>query len=147
MMEQLLALENILEFKTNSHTSWSCNIHIHCSCLRLQLASIEAAESVPQIQKMFGMITNLWKVFFYSPSKAEKLKEIQAVFNLPVLKLVQPSITRGLSHERCVRAICKELPALIMTLQKLDEASGDAEAYGVQLILSSCSAVCEILTA
>ena len=42
-------------------------VYIHCSCHRLQLASIQAAESVPQIQRMFGMMTNLWKVFFFTP--------------------------------------------------------------------------------
>ena len=39
------------------------------------------------------------------------------------------------SHESCVRAIHKELPALIMTLQQLYEASGDAQAYEVQVLL------------
>ena len=49
-------------------------VYIHCFCHRLQSASIQAAENVPQIQRMFGMMTNLWKVFFYSPTKAEKLE-------------------------------------------------------------------------
>ena len=126
-------------------------MYIHCSCHQLQLASIQAAESVPQIQKMFGMMANLWKVFFYSPTKAEELKEVQAVLNLPELNILKPSSTRWLSHERCIRAIRKELPALIMTLQQLYEASGDAEAYRVQSILSSFTGVativllCEIL--
>ena len=91
------------------------------------------------------MMTNPWKLFFYSPSKAEKLKEVQAALNLPELRIVKPSSTRWLSHERCVRAICKELRALIMTLQQLYEASGDAEAYRVQLIVSSFSGVASIL--
>lgn len=51
----------------------------------------------------------------------------------------------------CIRAIRKELPALILALQQVYEASGDAEAYGVQSILSSFTGVvtiallCEIL--
>ena len=53
--------------KIKMHTLASHAIYIHCSWHRLQLASIQAAESVPRIQKMFGMMTNLWKVFFYSP--------------------------------------------------------------------------------
>ena len=61
-------------------------IYMYCSCHRLQLASIQAAESVPRIQKMFGMMTNLWKLFFFSPRKVEKLKEVQAVLNLPEIK-------------------------------------------------------------
>ena len=126
-------------------------LYIHCSCHRLQLASIQAAESVPQIQKFFGMLLNLWKLFYYSPKKAEKLKEVQSVLNHPELKVVKPSSTRWLSHERCVRAVRKELPAILITLQDLYETTGDAEAFGVQSILSSFAGVatviilCEIL--
>ena len=61
-------------------------LYIHCSCHRLQLASIQAAETIPWIQKMFGMMANLWKLFYYSPKKAEKLKEIQYVLNYPELE-------------------------------------------------------------
>ena len=94
---------------------------------------------------MFGTMTNLWKLFHFSPTKAEKLKEVQAVLNLPELKVVKPSSTRWLSHERCIRAICKELPALIITLQELYEASGDAEALGIQSILCSYTGVATVI--
>lgn len=73
-------------------------ILIQCSCHRLQLASIQTTE----IWKMFGMMTNLWKLFYYSPSEAEKLKDVQAALNLPVGK---PSSTRWLPHERCMKAL------------------------------------------
>ena len=86
MMEYLLSLENVLELKKRIRTVAGHAIYMHCSCHRLQLASIQDAESVPRIQKMFGMMTNLWKLFFFSPSKVEKLKEVQAVLNLPELK-------------------------------------------------------------
>ena len=120
-------------------------IYIHCSCHRLQLASIQAAQSVPQIQRMFGMITSLWKLFCYSPGKAEKLKEVQAILNLPEFRIVKPSSTLWLSHECCVKAIRKELPTLILTLQQLYEASCDAEAYGVQLLLTSFSGIASVV--
>ena len=94
---------------------------------------------------MFGTMTSLWKLFYYSPAKAEKLKEVQAILNLPELKIVKPSSTRWLSHERRVKAIRKELPALILTLQQLYEASGDAEAYRVQLLLTSFSGVASVV--
>lgn len=106
-------------------------IYIHCACHRLQLASMQAANSVPEVKKMFGTMGNIWKLFFYSPKKAESLKEVQSVLKLPELKIVKPSDTRWLSHERCVRAIYRELPALFITLQQLYETSGDAEAYGL----------------
>ena len=120
-------------------------LYIHCSCHRLQLASIQAAESAPQIQKFFGMLLNLWKLFYYSPKKAEKLKEVQSVLNHPELKVVKPSSTRWLSHERCVRAVRKELPAILITLQDLYETTGDAEAFGVQSILSSFAGVATVI--
>ena len=54
-------------------------LYIHCACHRLQLASMQAASSVPEVKKLFGMMTNLWKLFYYSPKKAEALEEIQIV--------------------------------------------------------------------
>lgn len=119
-------------------------VYIHCVCHRLQLASIEAAESVTTINKIFGTMTNLWKLFYYSPKKAEALKVVQSVLSLPELKVVKPSNTRWLSHERFLRAIRKDLLALIVTLQQLYQTSGDAEAYGISLILSSLSGVASI---
>ncbi len=71
----------------------------------------------------------------------ETLAYVQAVLKLPELKVVKPSDTRWLSHERCINAICKELSALIITLQQLYESSGDAEAYGLVSILSSITGV------
>ena len=118
---------------------------IHCSCHRLQLASIQAAESVNAIKKMFGTMTNLWKLFYYSPKKAQALKDVQSVLSLPDLKVVKPNSTRRLSHERCLHAIRKDLPAIIITLQQLYQISGDAEAYGILLVLSSFSGVASII--
>ena len=43
------------------------SFYIHCACHRLQLASMQAANSVPEIKKMFGTMGNIWKFFFYSP--------------------------------------------------------------------------------
>ena len=58
---------------------------------------------------------------------------------------MKPSSTRWLSHERCLRAIRKDLPALLVTLQQLYENSGDAEAYGIFLVLSSLSGIASII--
>ena len=112
-------------------------VYIHCACHLLQLASIQVTESVTAINKMFGMMNNTWKLFYYSPKKAEAFKVVQSVLNLPELKVVKPSSTR--------RAIRKYLPALIITLQQLYQTSGDAEAYGISLVLSSFSGVASII--
>ena len=119
-------------------------LYIHCSCHRLQLASIQAAESVDPVKEMFGTMLSLWKLFYYSPKNPEALKDVQSVLNLPELKVVKPSDTRWLSHERCIHAIRKEIASLIITLGNLYEGSGDAEAYGLSLVLSSFSGIATI---
>ena len=85
----------------------------------------------------FGTMTSVWKLFHYSPQKAEALEGIQAAFGFPELKIVKPSDTRWLSHERCVKAICKELPPLLHTLSQLYKSCGDTETYGIHSILAS----------
>ena len=75
---------------------------------------------------------------------AEALNNVQSVLCMSELKVVKPSNKRWLSHERCVKAIRKERPALIITLLKLYNDSGDAEAYGLALALSSFSVVATI---
>ena len=90
---------------------------MHCAFHQFQLASIQAADSIAIINKMFGTMTNLWKLFYYSPKKAEALKVVQAVLSLPELKAVKPSSTRWLSHEQYLCVICEDLSALISTLQ------------------------------
>ena len=97
-------------------TSSAHAIYIHCSCHRLQLTSIQEAASVKEIRMFFGTMTSVWKLFYYSPHKAETLKGIQAVLCFPELKIIMSSDTRWLLHEPCVMAICKELPPLLQTL-------------------------------
>ena len=117
----------------------SAKISVH----RLQLASIQAADAVGMVRRMFGTMTNLWKLFYYSPQKSRSIEECP-VCVVPELKVVKPSDTRWLSHERCVKAIRKKLPALIITLHKLYDDCGDAEADGLALALSSYCGVATI---
>ena len=60
-------------------------LYFHCACHRLQLASIQAAESNSEVKQVFGMMSNVWKLFYYSPKKAETLKEVQSALQLPEL--------------------------------------------------------------
>ena len=52
-------------------------------CHFLQLACVEAANSTTGIKHVYTTLTTAWKYFHYSPEKAESLKEIQHVLNLP----------------------------------------------------------------
>ena len=50
-------------------------LYIHCACHKLQLASKQAAERIPEMKRMFGMMTNLWKLFYYLLRKLKLLKK------------------------------------------------------------------------
>ena len=116
------------------------SFYIHCACHRLQLASMQAANSVPEIKKMFGTLGNIWKLFFYSPKKAESLKAVQSVLKLPEIKIVKPSDTRWLPRASY------PYHHLIITLQQLWEITGDAGAYGIGTLLATYTGVASIMT-
>ena len=65
-------------------TSSAHVIYIYCSCHRLQLTSIQAAASVKEIRMLFGSITSIWNLFYYSP-------QIQMHWRVFRLFLVFPS--------------------------------------------------------
>ena len=110
-------------------------LYVHCRCHQLQLASVHAADEHTEVKRMFGTLLALWKTFHYSPKKAEKLTEIQKVLDAPELKVIKPSDTRWLARERCVRAVRKSLPSLVVTFQEIYNENGDAEAYGLARLL------------
>ena len=51
------------------------SFYIHCACHRLQLASMQAANSVPEIKKMFGTMGNIWNSSSTHPRKQNLLKQ------------------------------------------------------------------------
>ena len=73
MMEQPPSPENAMEFKKDANSS--------CT---------QATNSIPEIKKIFGTMGNIWKLFFYSPKKAESLKAVQSVLKLPERNPVIP---------------------------------------------------------
>ncbi len=106
-------------------------LFVHCTYHRLQLAAIHASSEHTEVKRMLGTLLTIWKAFHYSPKKAEKLTEIEAVLHTPELKMLKPSDTRWLAQERCVRAVRQTLPAIVTTFEAIYEGSGDAEAYGI----------------
>ena len=73
----------------------------------------------------------VWKMFYYSPKKFSALKEMQALFNHPQLKMIKPSDTRWLVHDRSVKAIMCSMRPLIDTLEHIHEDTGEPEALGM----------------
>ena len=70
----------------------------------------------------------LWKFFHYSPKRAESLKEIQKVLDLPELKIVKLSDTRWHARELCVKAVKASYSSIVFALENKYETSHEPEA-------------------
>ena len=119
-------------------------LYIHCRCHQLQLAALSAANDHIVVKRVLGTLLTIWKVFHYSPKKAEKLALIQAVLQSPEIKMTKPSDTRWLSRERAVRTVRESLPALVTTFEEIYNETGDAESHGVALLLVNYITVASI---
>ena len=82
---------------------------------------MQAANNTPGIAHVYKTLTTLWKHFHYSPKRAECLKEVQSVHELPEMKVIKPSDTRWLAHERCVKAVKASNSAIVITLASIYE--------------------------
>ena len=100
-------------------------LFVHCHCHRLQLACVQAANHTTGIKHMYTTLTTLWKFFYYSPKRAECLKEVKRVLDLPVLNIIRPSDTHWLAHERCVKAVKASYSAIVMALNNIYEMTHD----------------------
>ena len=84
---------------------------------------------------MYATLTFLWKFFHYSPKQAETLKKVQQVLDLPELKMIKPSDTRWLVHERCVKSEKRSYSncnsATVLSLNNIYEDSHEPEALGL----------------
>ena len=70
---------------------------------------------------------------------AQSLKEVQKILDFPELKIVKPSDTRWLAHERCVKAVKSSYSAIITALDYIFTAldhiyseSHKPEALGIK---------------
>ena len=95
------------------------HLFVHCHCHLLQLACVQAANKTPGIAHVYQTLTALWKHFHYSPKRAQCLKEVQSVLELAEMKVIKPSDTRWLAHERCVKAVRASYSAIVITLSKI----------------------------
>ena len=103
---------------------------IYCLYQLLQLAWVQAANSTERIKHVYVTLTALWKFFHFSPKRAESLKTIYQVLNLPEFKIVKPSDTRWLAHERCVRADKASYGAIVNTLDDIHENTHEPKVLG-----------------
>ena len=117
-------------------------VFVHCHCHLLQLACVQTAKAITGIKYVYVTLTTVWKFFHYSPKRANCLKEVQRVLDLPELKVVKPSNTRWLAHERCVKAVKESYIAIMNALNNIYENTHELEALGISKALCKPLAVC-----
>ena len=105
----------------------------------LQFACVQAANHTTGIKHVYKTFFTLWKLFHYSPKRAEHLKRIQRVFDLPELKVTKPSDTQWLAHERCVKAVKESNASIVIALESFCEQTHEPEALGLNKALSNKS--------
>ena len=106
-------------------------LFVHCHCHVLQLASVQAANATSGIKHVYTTLMTLWKFYHHSPKRAESLKKIRKVLDLPELKIVKPSDTRWLAYERCVKAVKASYSSIVLALENRYETSHEPEACGL----------------
>ena len=101
-------------------------IYIRCRCHQLQLACVYAAKNIKAVSHVQSNILAIWKLFHFSPKKADVLREIQVVLAHPQLKMLKPGDTRWLFHRNSVHAIRRSFSPLVVALESIYEEDGDA---------------------
>ena len=119
-------------------------LFVHCHCHLLQLAYVQSANKTPGIAHVYRTMTTLWKHFHNSPKRAECLKEVQSVLELPEMKVIKPSDTRWLSHERCVKAVKASYSAIVITIGQIYETTHEPQALGIHGALCKLSTIAAI---
>ena len=69
---------------------------------------------------------------------------MQSVLELPEMKVIKPSDTRWLSHERCVKAVKASYSAIVITIGQIYETTHEPEALGIHGALCKLSTIAAI---
>ena len=95
-----------MEFIVNSDLLCSCNLHPQV--LSWVTARFNSGSCISEGDKdVFWNHDQHLEVVLLFPPKSRGIEGIQAVLGFPKLKIVKPSETRWLLHERCVRQFAR----------------------------------------
>ncbi|XP_070562438.1 zinc finger protein 862-like [Ptychodera flava] len=112
-------------------------IGIHCCAHRLQLASTQAASSVPFVKKFTTIVRQLYDYFNNSAVRMAGLHAVQTALDQSVLNPIEPSSTRWLSMEASVRRLKDTFVSVLISLEREGEERGDAKAIGLFHLMST----------
>lgn len=106
-------------------------VSVHCAAHKLALAAFHGAKTMPYLLEMQRTINSVYYFFKYSPTRYQKIRELQAVLGKKVKKFKKPSNVRWLSISEAVDALYGSWGVLIMTLEHEIETNGTSEARGI----------------
>ena len=119
-------------------------IGVHCAAHRLNLASVQAGDSIPYIKRFTSIVRQLYDYFQNSTVRMAGLKAIQTLIHERG-KLCAPSSTRWLSVEHSVKRLKECFCSVVMSLQREGEERGDAKALGLHKLVTEYRFVCTML--
>ena len=118
---------------------------IHCINHRLALSAAQSTESVPYLKKFNEILVGIFKLYHYSSVRQAALKEIQSIYEDPILKFKEPKSVRWLSHRNAVNAVCRCLISLIFSLEREASERGDPCALGLATLVKNHILVATLL--
>ncbi|XP_065831995.1 zinc finger protein 862-like [Oscarella lobularis] len=110
-------------------------VGIHCAAHRLNLASTQAANSVPYVKKFNSVLRQLFDYYDNSAVRSAGLEAIRKLLQEKG-KLVAPSQTRWLSVEKCASQIKSAFTSLAVSLQREGIERSDAKALGLNALIT-----------
>ena len=120
-------------------------IGVHCAAHRLNLASSQAGESVPYINKFNVIICQLFDFYANSAVCTAGLEAIQSFIQEKQTKLLEPCSTRWLSIERSVQRIKECFISVVLSLEREGSERSEAKAIGLSKLVSEYRFVCTML--
>ena len=107
-------------------------VAFHCVLHRQQLGCSGAADDIAYLKRTFFPITEQFGRFMKdSGVRVAVFKEMQERRGLKVLKIIQSTFTRWLTHDQVTYTLARRFVSVLDTLRNLDEERCDATAAGL----------------
>lgn len=94
-------------------------IYVHCYAHELNLVLCYMCKAVPAASEFFELLENLYTTFSTSLVNHDKFLEVQRELGLTPSELVQLSTTRWACKLRSIKAVLKNLPAILSCLSAM----------------------------
>ena len=111
-------------------------IGVHCTAHRLNLASSQAGESIPYVNKFNVIIRQLFDFYANSAVRTAGLEAIQSFIQEKQSKLLEPCSTRWLSIERSVQRIKECFISVVLSLEREGSERSEAKAIGLSKLVT-----------